>query len=597
MKNILKKYLLAETLAPEARLFNMTMCLCVGALLAGTIFTLFQGTSVVGLLALTGFFVILALFCNRFKRYDIGSLIICLGGGVIGFPFVFFSTGGLYSGMLAYLLLGVVTISILLTGFRYYLILGLYILISVGCYLVSYWADWLVTPINSEQALFADVISSFVVASLVVTFVIKFQYQQLNMAMRRADRERESAIKASQAKGDFLSNMSHEIRTPMNAIIGMANIGLATDKIERKNRSLQEVQIASTHLLGIINDILDMSKIEANTLELSPVSFSLRKLLDHILLINRVRIEERCQTLAFHVNDDVPDQLFGDDLRMAQVITNILANAIKFTPEGGSIGLKVALGQHKEQDQDRALNLDPDGKGDLIPIVFTISDTGIGITDEQKASLFSAFEQADSSTSRSFGGTGLGLAISKRIVDLMGGGIEVSSVPNEGSTFVFTMLLARSEEIDDTEDGRTAAVEKTIGSTRQTQNYDFTGRRVLLAEDNEVNREIVIALLEPTGINLEYATNGSEAVALFEANPSYDLILMDIQMPKMDGLEATHRIRALAIPEAKTVPIVAMTANVFREDIKKALDAGMNDHLGKPLDFNTVFAVLARYLG
>jgi CheY-like chemotaxis protein/anti-sigma regulatory factor (Ser/Thr protein kinase) len=277
------------------------------------------------------------------------------------------------------------------------------------------------------------------------------------------------------------------------------------------------------------------------------------------------------------VSEDMPGAFIGDDQRIAQVITNLLSNAVKFTPESGDITLDASL--ISEND-------------DLCTVRVEVTDTGIGMSDEQMSRLFNSFEQADVNTSRQFGGTGLGLAISKNIVEMMGGEIWVRSEPGYGATFGFTMKLERAPAVS--EDGAHARDEDRAEGNIDT---DFSGFRAILAEDVEINREIVLAYLEPTSLALDCAETGAEALKLFSDAPErYDVILMDIQMPEMDGYEATRRIRTLDAPNAKKIPIIAMSANVFREDIEHCRAAGMDDHIGKPIDVNDMMSKLSKYL-
>jgi lactose/cellobiose-specific phosphotransferase system IIC component len=385
------------------------------------------------------------------------------------------------------------------------------------------------------------------------------------------------AEKASAAKSDFLSNMSHEMRTPMNAIIGMTAIAKSASEPAKKDYCLGRIEGASKHLLGVINDILDMSKIEANKLELSETGFDFVKMLEDVVNVINYRADEKHQALSVHIDDDIPRFLTGDDQRIAQVAANLLSNAMKFTPENGAIRLDA----FKERDDD----------GEVV-IRIEVSDTGIGISSEQKSRLFRSFEQADSGTSRKFGGTGLGLAISKRIVEMMGGDIWVESELGKGSTFIFTFRASRVSE-EDYPGLQPRDAQSSAG--REAETYE--GCRVLLVDDIDVNREIVIELLNPALLSIDSAENGAEALAMFADSPEkYDMIFMDVHMPEMDGYEATRRIRALDAPEAKTVPIVAMTANVFREDVEKCLESGMNDHIGKPFKIEEVMDKLRKYL-
>jgi signal transduction histidine kinase len=447
--------------------------------------------------------------------------------------------------------------------------------------------------------------SGLMLAVLVLGSVMFLRSRQEGKRLERLVRERTAAADAaSQAKSDFLSNMSHEIRTPMNAVIGMTAIAQNSTDMERKDYALQRIAEASELLLGVVNDVLDMSKIEANKLELSPVEFDLTKTIERIVNVISIKFEEKNLQLTTTIDREIPGRLVGDDQRLAQVITNLLGNAVKFTPEGGSVKLSVRLVAARRR-QDRIYGMGTN----RCTVHVEVSDNGIGISEEQRKRLFTSFGQAEKSTSRTYGGTGLGLAISKRIVEMMDGSIGVDSEVGEGSTFWFNVILERcpeEEEANESESGRESENENENAlnvndSTRiagaKTQTDCFKGRHILLAEDVEVNREIVIALLEPTQIEIDLAENGVEVLRLFMEDPErYELIFMDVQMPKMNGLEATRQIRALDIPRAKTVPIVAMTASVFREDIEKCLESGMNDHVGKPLDLAEVMEKLRRHL-
>jgi len=384
-----------------------------------------------------------------------------------------------------------------------------------------------------------------------------------NMAeMREKSEEMLRVAKAAnQAKTDFLSNMSHEMRTPMNAIIGMVQIAKQSDTAERIEDCLGKIQVASKRLLGLINDVLDMSKIEANKVTLNIDTFSIKSTLGTIEGVFWSETSEKRLSLVTEQHPDVPEFLLADGFRYSQVVVNLVSNAIKFTPPDGVITVSVRV-------------LERTGNRYIIETLVT--DTGIGITADSAIKLFKPFEQADTSISRKYGGTGLGLAISKGLVELMDGTIWCK--PNDnglGSQFGFTIAAAVSD-----------AVVTQPEAVPDDESYDFTGHCILIAEDVDLNREIVQALLDETGIQIAFAVNGIEAWQMFAANRNkYSMMFMDIQMPEMDGLSATRKIREIEQDGAsERMPIVALSANAFKEDVDASLDAGMDGHVVKPFD-------------
>jgi CheY-like chemotaxis protein len=493
----------------------------------------------------------------------------------------------------------------------------------------------------------------------------------------------------------------------------MSSIGLSSEDSDRMKYSLTRIGEASQHLLGVINDILDMSKIEADKLELSFTEVNFEKMLQRVTNVINFRLEEKNQNMFVSIDRDIPTNIIVDEQRLAQVITNLLSNAIKFTPQEGGITIRAQMTSEKE---------------DTCTILLEVKDTGIGISEEQKNRLFTPFEQADGGVARKYGGTGLGLAISKRIIELMGGSIWIESEIDRGSSFFFSIevkkgqdtpsirklngdgtnlrvlivdsapeilefftsvlapynihcetaiceesaleavdknlnlpfrvifaaqhmpvndgielakkigergvnsaivLMTNGEYAKVENDARAAGISRFLqkplfpstlidcveeymekqqneaadeapGDTPEAEDSIdgiFDGKSILIAEDVDLNREIIEVLIEPTGVNIEFAFDGEEAVAKFKSDPDkYDLVLMDLNMPKMDGYEATRQIRASGLPSAATLPIIAMTANVFREDVERCLACGMNGHLGKPVDMIEIINTLSSYL-
>jgi len=426
-----------------------------------------------------------------------------------------------------------------------------------------------------------EVEASSLLIALIFFFGAIFVYAMVTMMARMftsiTDRERlrreiEVAENGSRMKGEFLSRMSHEMRTPMNAIIGMTVIGKNADDMARKDYCFAAVEDASRHLLGVINDVLDMSKIESSKMELTFDTFHLRHMLDTVVNLVSPQVGAKHQTLTVTVGDSVPAMARSDEQRLRQVVLNLLSNAVKFTPDSGTITLRVRVLAHEP------------GRARL---QFEVQDTGIGMTQEQQTRLFTPFEQADSSISRKFGGTGLGLAISKQIIDMLGGAFTVRSEPGHGSSFSFDIWVECPQA------GDPAAIEvPEAGEAR-----DYSGRRALIAEDIEINREILSVFLEPSGLEMAFAENGRIACEMFaEAPGRYDIIFMDVHMPEVSGIEAAETIRQMDDPHARAVPIVAMTADVLPEDIDKCLAAGMSGHVGKPIDLKDVLAVMAKHL-
>ncbi|GHT85547.1 hypothetical protein FACS18947_4450 [Bacteroidia bacterium] len=408
-----------------------------------------------------------------------------------------------------------------------------------------------------------------------------------NETLLQLNEAKEAAMTSMRAKGEFLSRMSHEIRTPISAIIGMSTLAKKEQDPEKISYYLNTIDVSSKQLLSLINDVLDMSKIESGKLDIQSESFDFTRMIDATLNVTRVKCDEKHQHLAVDLRFSITKQFIGDELRISQVIINLLNNATKFTPENGIITLAIS-----ERDTRDPANMGTaQDIGTWLRVVVT--DTGIGISQEKQKSLFQIFEQIDGSITRNYGGSGLGLSICKKIVNLMGGDIWTESEEGKGASFIFEIPAIWGESLF----AKELNSQDKKHDTEKDKMPDWHDLTFLLAEDIEINQEILIGMLQDTGVEVITADDGQQAVELYLAEPArFALILMDMQMPKMDGLSATRLIRKSDAPGAKVIPILAMTANAFKEDIDRCLEAGMNEHIAKPVDMDVLLYILRKFV-
>ena len=437
---------------------------------------------------------------------------------------------------------------------------------------------------NSNRIPFLVGLSCLTIIAFTLALLLVIRSRRANSLLESTVDERTAELQvqtdaakvASKAKGEFLARMSHEIRTPLNAIVGMAHIAKqhAGNK-EKTLHSVNEILSASEHLMQLINDVLDLSKIESGKLNLVSDPFKLSAALQEVANLCRPRCVERGITFDQQIGNVPQVCVIGDKLRLKQVLINLLGNSVKFTEKGGTIQFVAEV----VDDTDYEITLQ-----------FSVSDDGIGMDADQLASLFTAFEQGNDAIAMKYGGTGLGLAISQSFINGMGGIISVESDPQMGSSFSFVLSFAKTGMPGiDTDEGDEGAV----------QNLDLSSKRILLADDIEINRIILMELLSSTGVTIDEAVDGLQAFTKYEksAPDYYDLVFMDIQMPNMDGYQATAAIRKLERADAKTVCIVAMTANAYREDVERSIAAGADAHLAKPIDIGKVFKLLREKIG
>jgi signal transduction histidine kinase/CheY-like chemotaxis protein/HPt (histidine-containing phosphotransfer) domain-containing protein len=565
----LNHYLFSDDLPLQGRMLNL-ICVCgFFAVIAATIARALEGApahTMLIMFVMMFVVVVITWLFNKYRHYTFGSWLAVIILGDILFPLLFYTTGGASGGMAGYFVLSMTLCFMLMRGKSLFFLVALQIVVILACYLTNAFFPAFFTPMTTYQR-YIDILQTVFVSGFFIGFVLLFQTR-----IYRA--EKQKATDAIKAKSEFLAGVSHEIRTPLNAIIGLGALEMRKDLPADTLTNLAKMQNSGNVLLGIINDLLDISKIESGRFEMVPHEYDVPSMINDTVSLNIVRIGSKPIDFVLDLADDLPLRLYGDELRIKQVLNNLLSNAFKYTREG-----KVTLSVRGRRD------------GESYWLICGIGDTGIGIREEDLSRLFTEYNKLDMTSNRHIEGTGLGLSICKNLVEMMDGHIAVESVYGEGS--VFTADMRQGFVSDEVMDRATAqnlmSFNYNLERNKRNQNLVFTQMpygRILVVDDVVTNLDVAKGILLPYGLTVDCVSNGRDAVRLIrEGTPRYDLIFMDHMMPEMDGIEAVRIIREEIDSEyAKNVPIIALTANALAGNDDMFKSRGFQDFLSKPID-------------
>lgn len=537
----------------------------------------YEQDGLIAMSALWVYLVAMAVLANIYpKKVQLCYALIVAPVNLIVFPFMFLwaEGGGIESGMPVWLTFGILLVCIMTSGIYFRILLVLTVVVDVTIVLYGYTHQETFKYIDNDFYYYEDNLIAILIVAGTIGLILKYQKYVQNRQTKRiegavveAQQEKLNAQKANAAKTNFLASMSHDIRTPMNAIVGMTDIAKYNiDDKEKVQECLDKITSSSTQLLNLLNNILDMSEIEMDTLKLKESQFSMTELAETLQIV--LTQMARGRKVALEMTCDVRNaNLLGDAVRLRQVLMNIISNGIKYTEAFGTVS--VSIKENGEEDRDYA-------EFDIV-----VTDTGVGMTQEFiENHIFRPFERSEDRRVQKVEGSGIGMSISKSIIDAMGATLRIESEVGVGSKFFIHMRFKKDKE-----------AQKNFVQEDGVSILDASGKNILVVEDNDLNMEIIKAILERTHAHVICAWDGEEAIDIFSESREgqYDLILMDIQMPGMDGYSAARAIRSMDRKDAMTVPIMAMTANAFAQDVEKAFAAGMNAHLAKPIDVDELF--------
>ena len=595
--NVVSRYIFSDALPLEGRVFNLVLSFGILAEIISLIVRAIEGVSLIAVYVVAGMILVTAAtlwFCNKIRRYTWGTWLAVIVICDIFFPLLFFSAGGVTGGMAGYFVLCIVLIFFLLKKKECIIMLLIHLAIMIGCYTIGKLYPATVTNFKNDSSMYLDIIHTIIVAGLLTGFLLKYQN-------RIYETEKAKAETASRAKADFLANVSHEIRTPLNAIIGLGELELDKNLPADTLANLEKMHNSGMSLLSIINDLLDISKIESGHFELIPVEYQTPSFINDTVNLNMVRIGSKPITFRLDIDENLPFKLYGDEIRLRQILNNLLSNAFKYTKEG-TVVLRIRCEPFEKADGTMPPVYSALDKAEKLYMVCSVVDTGMGIRPADLGKLFSLYQQVDTEKHRHIEGTGLGLSICKNLVELMGGAVSVQSEYGKGS--IFTVRIPQ-RIIDSAPLGREmvdSLAKFRFAAKKRERRKDILNPlpygTVLVVDDVETNLDVAKGMMLPYGLTIDCAASGKEAIQMVrDQKTRYDAIFMDHMMPGMDGIEAVKIIREKIDGEyARTVPVIALTANALIGNDKMFLANGFQDFLTKPIDMTKLDAILNKWV-